>query len=96
MTTIILTPGTYVFDAASRTFKMSEKNTKRFDTTYELRNPKTGGSEKFEFTHSTGPEFDPKTVWVYKSSTGLTLEVANDAEWTKQSLAAYLEGKLKK
>ena len=75
---------------------ISERDVK-FGTSYEVWNKKTGGSEVFEFSHSTGAEFDPKTIWVYKStSSNLELHVANDPEMTAKAAEAYLSAKLRK
>jgi hypothetical protein len=67
-----------------------------FGTSYVIKNPNTGGTKKFEFTHSTGAEFDPKTRWIYKSEDGIVLEVCNDEEMTKIAADVYLKAKLKK
>jgi hypothetical protein len=85
----------YVYHTDVKTFIMSEKGIP-FGTSYVIRNPKTGGSRKFEFTHSTGPEFDPTTRWVYKSEDGIQLEVCNDVEMVKRAADAYLAAKLRK
>lgn len=81
-------------DEANRTIRVSEKIA-GFDTSYTLKNPQTLIEDVFDFSHSTGPEFDPETRWVYKSKkSGLTLEVCNDAEITKLRSKAYLDHKL--
>lgn len=75
---------------------ISEKSV-TFATQYEVYNSKTGGKEVFDFSHSTGAEFDPKTIWVYKStSSNLELHVANDPEMTKKAAEAYLNAKLRR
>lgn len=76
---------------------ISERDVK-FATQYEVWNSKTDGSEVFDFSHSTGAEFDPKTQWIYKSasSSGLELHVANDHEMTKKAAQNYLNAKLRK
>jgi len=76
-------------------FHMSEKDVK-FASTYEMVNPKTNKSMVFEFTHSTGPEFDPKTVYVYKNKEAMvSIFVHNDPKITGQRAKAYLAAKLK-
>ena len=79
------------YNKDTKSFIGSEKGI-QFATTYTLTTPK-GGSKEFKFTHSTGPEFDPKTRWVYKSDDGYTLEICNDAEITKMNAANYLKSK---
>jgi hypothetical protein len=74
---------------------MSEKDIP-FATTYVVLNPATGGQRKFEFTHATGAEFDPKTVWVYESEAGLKLEICNDFQMTATAARRYLNAKLRK
>jgi hypothetical protein len=95
MFTIELNKHPYIYNESKRTFVMSEKGIP-FGTSYVIRNPKTGGSRKFEFTHSTGPEFDPTTRWVYKSEDGIQLEVCNDEQMTKIAAKNYLDAKLQK
>lgn len=77
----------------TRTFKISERDVP-FATEYVLINPKTNGSQTFKFSHSTGPEFDPNTEWIYKSSEGLTLSVCNDKIMTEIAAQNYLNAKL--
>ena len=96
MITIDLIPGSQKnhlrFDKEANTFFGSERNIK-FATEYEVKNTISGKSEKFEFTHSTGPEFDSATQWVYKSESGILLIIGNDAEITKLNAEAYLKHK---
>lgn len=73
---------------------ISEKDV-AFATEYNVRSPK-GGEKEFKFTHSTGPEFDVNTKWMYKSDDGLQLAVCNDAKMVKAAAAAYLNAKLRK
>lgn len=63
-----------------------------FDTEYSVMSP-SGGIKEFKFTHSTGPEFDVNTKWMYKSDDGLQLAVCNDAQMVKAAAAAYLKAK---
>lgn len=100
MRAIILTDKNYKFNSDSLTISMSEKDVP-FDTSYELRNPKTGTKLKFDFSHSTGPEFDPETKWIYRADRGsifrnLKLEVCNDEYITAMNAANYLNAKLRK
>lgn len=63
-----------------------------FDTEYSVMSPR-GGVKEFKFTHSTGPEFDVNTKWMYKSDDGLQLAVCNDAQMVEAAAAAYLKAK---
>ena len=84
----------YFLNTAKTVF-VSEKDVP-FDTGYEVRSPKTGTIKRFDFVCSTGPEFDPKTVWLYKSEDGFHFGVCNDAEITIQHAENYLKHKLGK
>jgi hypothetical protein len=76
-------------------FIISERDV-RFATEYELYNPKTGGTKRFDFVESTGPEFDPATSYIYKCTEDeYTLEVANDPEITARNAENYLKAKLR-
>jgi hypothetical protein len=89
-------PGKVVYDSKATVFHASEKDLK-FDTTYRIRNTNSGKHRDFHFVHSTGPEFDPNTTYVYKENdNGLELHVHNDPEVTKKAAAAYLEAKTQK
>lgn len=98
---ILLTDKNFKYDSERATIIMSEKDAP-FDMSYELHNPVTGNKLQFSFSHSTGPEFDPSTVWVYKYSgdrdlfRNLKLEVCNDKYLTAMNAANYLNAKLKK
>ena len=92
MTTITFDSKKHVYHKLQKLFSMSERDV-TFDTSYEIVNPKTGNSVVFNFTHSTGPEFDPETKYIYKSDDGLTLEVVNDKHITKVRAQMYLEAK---
>lgn len=95
MVKIIYDSAKHDYNPIIKTFFISEKDVK-FATTYELVNPKTKQSMVFDFTHATGPEFDPNTRWVYKTKDGeLTLWVGNDAEVTKARGDAYKKAKMK-
>jgi len=49
-----------------------------FDTNYKIVNDKTRLACDFAFSHSTGPERDPKTHWVYKAiGSDYSLHVTN-------------------
>jgi len=87
------------YDHRTKTILVSEKDLGAgFATEYEVVNPNTGTKVIFTFTHSTGPEFDPKTKYVYKAKWGdsLFLEVANDPAWTREAARNYLQAKLRK
>tara|TARA_B100001094_G_C17416058_1_gene432433 strand:+ start:66 stop:350 length:285 start_codon:yes stop_codon:yes gene_type:complete len=66
----------------------------KFDTSYRLWNPLTRTGKVFEFSHATGPEFNPDTRWIYKSDDGFTLEIINDVELTSKRSKEYLNAKL--
>lgn len=66
-----------------------------FDTEYDVISPQNN-IKRFIFTHSTGPEFDPKTEWIYKSEDGIVLAVCNDPYMVKIAAENYLKSKLKK
>ena len=103
MHTINLKDHSISYDKKTKAISMSEKGIP-FATTYMVSNPKTGNTEHFEFSHSTGPEFDPKTIFVWKivngdknpDLEGITLQLHNDAEITKATAAAYLKAKTRK
>ena len=78
----------------NNTITICENATPRFDTEYLIISPNTGVGKEFKFTHSTGPEFDPNTKWIYKSEDNILLEVCNDPVMVKKAAAAYLKGKL--
>ena len=66
------------------------ENSIRFDTTYRAISNKTSREEVFDFNYATGPEFDPKTHWVYTSKSGHTLHVCNDHQFTEAARQVYL------
>lgn len=93
MITINLTRGSkknvLSYDSATKTFYGSEKNI-LFATEYTVVNTVTKESMLFVFSHSTGPEFDPQTQWIYKNSnSNILLIICNDAEITKRNAENY-------
>ena len=83
------------WDKDARVFFFSEKHVS-FSTEYEIINPTTGNSETFIFSHSTGPEFDPKTEWIYTNAKlGIHMSVGNDPKITAANAKAYLNAKTK-
>ena len=78
------------YNKETATYFGSEKNIK-FATKYEVEDEDT--LRIFDFSHATGPEFDPKTKWVYKFG-HKQLIIANDAEITKINAENYLAAKL--
>lgn len=90
-----------IFDEKKMVFKnktifVNEKDVLGFDSEYNVYNPKTGNFVKFGFSHSTGPEFDPKTIWIYKNNGhGLELHISQDPGITKLRADNYLTAKLK-
>lgn len=95
MFTINLGKISYAYEAERKCFVISEKDVP-FATSYVVKNPQTGVEKTFNFTHSTGGEFDPKTRWVYKTEDNLLLEVCNDATMAKEAAQNYLKAKLRK
>ena len=83
----------FKFDKQAGVFYVDGRNI-RFDTSYEVVNPMTGGSMIFDFKESTGSEWDPKTVWIYKSEEGYELRLSNE-DVTPAHAEAYLEAKLR-
>ena len=81
----------YNYDPLTSTISVSERDV-RFATTYEVLSKK-GNKKIFELSHSTGPEFDPKTRWVYKDADGILLEVSNDPITTRKLASNYLAAK---
>jgi len=100
MTTIKFNKKIHNYDPLTKTFSVSECDV-TFDTQYKVLNPKTGNSMIFEFSHSTGGEYEPDTKWVYKSYVGgadhdvLRLEVCNDPRMVELAKETYLKHKLK-
>lgn len=94
MTVIDTSRVKFLYIPEEKTFIISEREI-RFDTEYEIYNPKTGVRKEFNFTHSTGPEFDPATAYVYANEEGYSLWVTNDATITANNEEAYLKAKLR-
>lgn len=85
----------FLFTKENMTLHVSEKDIK-FATTYQLRNPKTNQAKVFNFVKSTGAEFDPNTVWIYKTEdNSLTLKVYNERVTTVINAGNYLKAKLR-
>mgnify|MGYP003350680025 CR=1 FL=1 len=82
------------YSVKNKVIYVSEKNVP-FGTKYSVISDKTSETKEFNFECSTGPEFDPKTEWVYKSSEGFKLHICNDAEMTKIAADNYLKAKLR-
>lgn len=86
----------HAWNLNEKKFMVSERDVS-FDMNYRIINPETGKSMEFNLSHSTGPEFDPKTRWVYTNEdAGISLEVCNDPEITKRAAEKYLEAKIGK
>lgn len=91
---IVFNEKTMVFE--NNTFYVNEKDTPAFTTAYNVVNPKTGKSAEFNLSHSTGSEWDPKTIWIYKNKDlGLELHVSQDPNITKKRANNYLNHKTK-
>lgn len=92
---MVIPSSKYAFDKETQTFSVDGRAI-LFGTEHELLNIKTKARMKFEFSHSTGSEWDPKTIWVYKSvDTVLTyfLNISNE-DVTPEHMDAYLQAKL--
>jgi len=88
---ILLEKDKYNYDKDTKTFTVSERGIP-FSMNYKVINSNTGGSMKFDLSHSTGSEFDPDTKWIYKSDE-FTLEVVQDKFLTKLRSERYLKAK---
>lgn len=65
------------WDVKSKTFFADGKDVP-FATSYRIQNPVTGIGRNFNFVEATGSEWDPSTIWIYKTETkDLTLKVLN-------------------
>lgn len=80
------------FSVENKTIRVSEKEVE-FATQYEVVSARTGNSMVFNFSHSTGPEFDPTTEWVYIGQEGIEFRVCNDSHITAQNARAYVKAK---
>ena len=80
------------YDNETKVFSVSERDVS-FDTSYSLVSPGISDSIVFDFFHSTGPEFDADTKYIYKSENGFTLEVGNDRHITSIRAEMYLAAK---
>ena len=83
-----------VYNKETKTF-IADGRKIQFDTSYTITNPKTQKEMKFDFKESTGSEWDPKTLWIYKSEEGFILNLTNE-DVTPDHAKAYLESKLRK
>ena len=90
MTTILST--TFSWNRETKTFKVNG-NDVPFDTSYKLKNTITNKVMVFEFSHSTGSEWDSATKWIYKNGDYI-LEVGNE-DVTPAHAEAYLQAKLR-
>lgn len=79
----------------NNTFFVNERDT-RFDTSYDVYNPESGKYVTFDLSHSTGSEWDPKTIWIYKNKKlNLELHISQDPDITNIRANNYLNHKLK-
>jgi len=92
MININFDPKIVSYNKETKTFSINEKNV-QFAIEYTATNPETGKSKLFVFTHSTGPEFDPSTKWIYRNNEGLILEVCNDPTMVKIAAKSYYDAK---
>lgn len=92
-TTINFDPKKHSFNKETNTISVPGKSVK-FDSTYEVVSLK-GGKKLFDFKNSTGSEWDPKTIWIYKAEDGMILNIGNE-DVTPAHAQAYLNHKLGK
>ena len=95
MSLIDLSKITFSYNKDSKTFTISERDVP-FCTEYEVKNPSTGAVSVFEFKHSTGPEYNKDTKWIYANKEGIILEVCNDPIMVKEAARLYIEAKTRK
>jgi len=81
------------FQKLTNTFSVNGRGV-RFGTKHSLENEKTGNIVEFDFSHSTGSEWDTSTKWIYKSVNGHILEIGNE-DVTKSQANDYLRAKLR-
>jgi hypothetical protein len=93
MTNLEFNADTFSYMGSIKLFTVSELDIPKFDTSYRLWNPITKHGKVFEFTHSTGGEFEPDTKFVYESEDGIKLEVVNDPERTQDRKNLYVNTK---
>ncbi|MFV2015381.1 MAG: hypothetical protein ACC656_08140 [Candidatus Heimdallarchaeota archaeon] len=85
-------PKDFTHNKVEKKFFVSGKAV-HFDTTYLVKNPKTDGQMEFKFSHSTGSEWDPATIWIFEGDLGYELHLSND-DVTQRHQDAYLQTKL--
>jgi len=81
------------YDKSTKTFTVDGRKSK-FGTKQTLVNEKTNVSKEFDFSHSTGSEWETDTLWIYKSLDGYTLQVGNE-DVTPQHAQNYLNAKMR-
>lgn len=89
MQTILYNKKIHSYSVDTNTIVISGKDVK-FSSSYEIIGEKE--TKVFELSHSTGSEWDPSTIWVYKSECGMILHVTND-DVTEENAEAYLKSK---
>ena len=95
MIKIIYNKDKHHYNPTTKTMNISEREVK-FATSYQLVDVK-GNSKIFHFDHSTGPEFDPNTEWVYLcENSEITLVISSYTLLTQAAGKAYLQAKLAK
>lgn len=83
----------FKYDKETKTFLVDGKQV-QFDTSFKLINTKTKGEMDFNFSESTGSEWDPKTLWIYKSKCGKYKMHLTNEDVTPQHAENYLKAKL--
>jgi len=94
MATIKIYKSNVDYDKSTKTFSVSGNEVPQFGTKHILENEKTGNVAEFDFSHSTGSEWDVDTKWIYKSLSGFLLEIGNE-DVTPQHAQNYLNAKLR-
>lgn len=93
MATIPIHSSKVKYNASTKTFAVGGKGIP-FGTKHTLYNELTTLDKQFDFSHSTGSEWDVTTKWIYKSLDGYTFEVGNE-DVTQKHAENYLRAKLR-
>ena len=81
------------YDVPTKTFSVGGIGIP-FGTKHSLTNEQTCGLKDFDFSHSTGSEWDVDTKWIYKSLDGYTLEIGNE-DVTQEQRDNYMNAKMR-
>lgn len=81
------------FDKSTKTFVVDGRLV-LFASRHTVYNEKTNKQMVFEFSHSTGSEWDIESLWIYKSPDGFILHVGNQ-DVTPRHKQNYLNAKMR-